>query len=122
MQNGSTALEPFVQSPGIAWTRSPPPRSPHHKESYALPDSSHPDPAAYPHALLTRPALAQGSTPQVQPISAVQPIAPGYQKLPPLPQLRLTPALREVKSVEYLANGFLEAAHALVLLGRRCSR
>ena len=68
--------------------------------------------------LPARPALAQGSTPQVQPLGAVQPLAPGYQKLPPLPQLHLTPALPEVKSVEYLSNGFLEAAHALVLLER----
>jgi len=68
--------------------------------------------------LLARPALAQGSTLQVQPLGAVQPIAPGYQKLLPLPRLQLTPSLPEVKSVEYLSNGFLEAAHAMVLLER----
>jgi len=68
--------------------------------------------------LITSPVLAQGSSPQIQPLGAVQPIAPGYQKLPPLPRLQLTPTIPEVYSVEYLSNGFLEAAHALVLLER----
>lgn len=45
-----------------------------------------------------------------------QPTAPGTRPAQPLPQLELTPPIPEVQKVEYASNGFIEVAHALVLV------
>ncbi|GAA5532738.1 polysaccharide deacetylase family protein [Deinococcus aluminii] len=44
----------------------------------------------------------------------VQPLAPGTRRAPALPTLTLTPAMPQVRQVEYLSNGFIEVAHAVV--------
>ncbi len=72
--------------------------------------------------LLVGAVLAQSTRqplPTVQPPGAVQPIAPGYRPTAGLPQIKLEPAIPEVKKVEYASNGFIEVAHALVLEPRR---
>ncbi|WP_199489360.1 MULTISPECIES: polysaccharide deacetylase family protein [unclassified Meiothermus] len=45
-----------------------------------------------------------------------QPTAPGTRPAQALPQLELTPPIPEVQKVEYASNGFIEVAHALVLM------
>lgn len=45
-----------------------------------------------------------------------QPIAPGQRPAPDLPQIELNPPIPEVKRLEYASNGYIEAAHALVLV------
>lgn len=45
-----------------------------------------------------------------------QPLAPGQRKAPALPQLTLNPPVEDVAKIEYASNGFIEAAHALVLI------
>jgi len=59
---------------------------------------------------------AYAPLPRVQPLGAVQPTAPGYQKAPPLPQILLNPRIPQVRRLEYASNGHIKAAHALVLL------
>ncbi len=54
--------------------------------------------------------------PFVQPAGASQPDAPGQRNAAPLAQLELKPAMIEVKKVEYASNGFIEVAHALLLV------
>lgn len=69
--------------------------------------------------LLSTLAAAQSQPGRVPAITApgqVQPVAPGTRPAPQLPQLRLTPPLAEVRKVETLSNGFITAAHALVLV------
>ncbi len=67
-------------------------------------------------------ALAQRQPlPLVQPVhpdvpGAVQPRAPGQRPAAPLPQITLNPMLPEVKKIEYASNGFIEVAHALILV------
>lgn len=46
-----------------------------------------------------------------------QPTAPGTRPAQALPQLELVPPIPEVQKVEYASNGFIEVAHALVLMG-----
>lgn len=46
----------------------------------------------------------------------VQPIAPGTQAAPRLPELTLTPAIPQVSKIQYLSNGHIEVASAVVLL------
>ncbi|UWX63561.1 polysaccharide deacetylase family protein [Deinococcus rubellus] len=46
----------------------------------------------------------------------IQPVAPGTRTAPRLQTLALTPPLPEVKTVEVLSNGFVRAAHAIILL------
>ncbi|ABF44219.1 polysaccharide deacetylase family protein [Deinococcus geothermalis] len=71
---------------------------------------------------LTLPSLAQtvpvrpAPIPRVSPPGVAQPVAPGTRPAPVIPTLRLTPPLPEVRRVEVLGNGFIRAAHALVLL------
>ncbi|PNY80847.1 polysaccharide deacetylase family protein [Deinococcus koreensis] len=48
------------------------------------------------------------------PPGAVQPVAPGTRPAPAPPTLTLTPAIPEVRSVQYLGNGFIEVAHAVL--------
>lgn len=50
---------------------------------------------------------------------AVQPLAPGQRPAKPLPELVVTPLAPEVSRVEYASNGFIEVAHALVLVPMR---
>ena len=57
--------------------------------------------------------------PFVQPPGASQPKAPGQREAAALPQLELKPAIGEVKKVEYASNGFIEVAHALVLIPKK---
>jgi peptidoglycan-N-acetylglucosamine deacetylase len=57
--------------------------------------------------------------PFVQPPGALQPNAPGQRNAAALAQLELKPAMSEVKKVEYASNGFIEVAHALVLVPKR---
>ena len=57
--------------------------------------------------------------PFVQPPGASQPSAPGQRNAAALPQLELKPAIAEVKKVEYASNGFIEVAHALVLVPKK---
>ncbi|MEW6423026.1 MAG: polysaccharide deacetylase family protein, partial [Deinococcota bacterium] len=42
------------------------------------------------------------------------PLAPGTHRAPALPTLILTPPIPQVRQVEYLSNGFIEVAHAVV--------
>ncbi|EYB68582.1 polysaccharide deacetylase [Deinococcus phoenicis] len=69
-------------------------------------------------ALMLSVAAAQrpGPPPPVALPGQVQPLAPGTRAAPTLPTLKLTPAIPEVRKVEVLDNGFIRAAHALVLL------
>ncbi|GAA5514575.1 hypothetical protein Dcar01_03331 [Deinococcus carri] len=64
------------------------------------------------HAATSLPA----PLPPVTPPGQVQPLAPGTRAAPVLPTLHLTPAIPEVRKVEVLGNGFIQAAHALVLV------
>ncbi len=56
--------------------------------------------------------------PPIQPVvpGEQQPSAPGGRKAPALPQLTLSPPVEDVAKIEYASNGFIEAAHALVLI------
>ncbi|GMA16921.1 polysaccharide deacetylase family protein [Deinococcus metallilatus] len=69
-------------------------------------------------AMLLSTAAAQppAPVPPVTPPGQVQPLAPGTRAAPTLPTLTLTPAIPGVRKVEVLGNGFIEVAHALVLL------
>lgn len=51
----------------------------------------------------------------IQSLSASQPMTPGH-KPAPLPELKLKPAIEGVKKVEYLGNGHIEVAGAVVLV------
>ncbi|WP_019011798.1 polysaccharide deacetylase family protein [Deinococcus aquatilis] len=66
-------------------------------------------------AQTTRPA----PIPPVTPPGQVQPVAPGTRPAPVLATLRLSPAVPGVQKVEVLSNGFVKAAHALILLPAR---
>ena len=46
----------------------------------------------------------------------VQPLAPGTRRAPRLPRLTLDPAIPEVRQVEYLGNGHIEVAGAVLTL------
>ena len=52
---------------------------------------------------------------QVQP-GQVQPVAPGTRAAPRLPRLTLDPAIPEVRKIEYLGNGHIEVAGAVLTL------
>lgn len=64
--------------------------------------------------------LAQNKAflPSIQPVQPGQnqPAAPRQRQAPALPQITLTPPIPEVSRVEYASNGFIEVAHALVLV------
>ena len=62
-------------------------------------------------------SLAQSSP--ATPSGATQPIAPGFKIGAPLSTITLRPAIAEVKRIEYLSNGFIEASHALVLVSKK---
>ena len=65
----------------------------------------------------TIPAEPAGRTPSesVQP-GQVQPVAPGTLPAPRLPRLTLNPAIPEVQKIEYLSNGHIEVAGAVLTL------
>ncbi|WP_161882257.1 polysaccharide deacetylase family protein [Deinococcus alpinitundrae] len=45
-----------------------------------------------------------------------QPIAPGTRRAPPVPELTLTPPMPQVRQIQYLGNGHIEVASAVLLL------
>ncbi len=59
-----------------------------------------------------------GSLPKVQslPPGEVQPLAPGFHPAPPLPQIVMNPEVPGLRRLVYLSNGYLEAAHGLLLV------
>lgn len=67
-------------------------------------------------------AAALGPFPLGQPALAaslpgqVQPLAPGTRPAPTIPTLTLTPPVPQVFKIEYLSNGFIEVAHAILTL------
>lgn len=64
---------------------------------------------------LTTVSQAQATQPAA-PSGAQQPTAPGYRPAAALATLRLIPAIPAVKRIEYLSNGNIEVAHAVVLV------
>ncbi|XLE12884.1 polysaccharide deacetylase family protein [Deinococcus altitudinis] len=66
---------------------------------------------------VTVPATPSSRTPpeSVQP-GQVQPLAPGTLPAPRLPRLTLNPAIPEVQKIEYLGNGHIEVAGAVLTL------
>ncbi len=69
--------------------------------------------------VIAQPQTQRQPLPFVQPPGATQPDAPGQRNAAPLAQLELKPAMKEVKKVEYASNGFIEVAHALLLVPKR---
>ena len=47
---------------------------------------------------------------------ARQPVAPGFKTIRPLPEIKLEPRIPELAKLEYLGNGHIEVANALVLV------
>ena len=68
-------------------------------------------------ASLLSKSLAQNSP--STPSGAMQPTAPGFKIGAPLSTIKLRPAIAEVKRIQYLSNGFIEASHALVLIPKK---
>lgn len=64
-------------------------------------------------ALLALSPDASARRQQAQP-GQVQPVAPGTLPAPHLPTLTLDPPIEQVHKIEYLDNGFIEVAHAIV--------
>ncbi|TSA87828.1 polysaccharide deacetylase family protein [Deinococcus detaillensis] len=75
--------------------------------------------AALPLALLT---LAYAQSPISIPARPLklpgetQPIAPGTRRAAPIPEITLTPPMAQVLKIQYLSNGHIEAAGAVLLL------
>ncbi len=63
----------------------------------------------------TKPAGVSVRAAQAQP-GQVQPVAPGTLAAPRIPRLILDPAIPEVQKVEYLGNGHIEVAGAVLTL------
>jgi peptidoglycan-N-acetylglucosamine deacetylase len=82
--------------------------------------------ATFQIAVLWSTVLASVAAAQVSPVSPappllvqpgqVQPVAPGTLAAPAIPQLTLNPAIPEVRKVEYLSNGHIEVAGAVLTL------
>jgi peptidoglycan-N-acetylglucosamine deacetylase len=53
---------------------------------------------------------------QQDPPGTIQPLAPGQRSAAPLPQLPLDPTNPNLVKIEYASNGFIEVAHALLLV------
>lgn len=53
---------------------------------------------------------------QQDPPGTVQPLAPGQRSAAPLPQLALDPKNPNLVKIEFASNGFIEVAHALLLV------
>jgi peptidoglycan-N-acetylglucosamine deacetylase len=70
--------------------------------------------------LQAQPVPEPGQPVQVQPAQMqpgqVQPVAPGTRAAPRLPRLTLDPPIQEVQKVEYLSNGHIEVAGAVLTL------
>ncbi|MDX2008050.1 MAG: polysaccharide deacetylase family protein [Meiothermus sp.] len=65
-------------------------------------------------------AMAQATAP-LPPVQAIppgesQPLAPGQRPAAVLPEITLSPPLEGVRKIEYASNGFIEAAHALLVI------
>lgn len=71
-------------------------------------------PATTPAAASAAPTLAPSAPIPALPPGQVQPVAPGTRTPPKIPTLTLTPAIPQVHQVQYLGNGFIEVAHAIV--------
>jgi peptidoglycan-N-acetylglucosamine deacetylase len=69
--------------------------------------------------VIAQPQIPRQPLPFVQPPGATQPDAPGQRNAAPLAQLELKPVISEIKKVEYASNGFIEVAHALLLVPKR---
>ncbi len=65
-----------------------------------------------PNTISTMPSLTLN---QATP-GARQPIAPGFRKVAALSKIKLVPRIRELAKLEYLSNGHIEVAGALVLV------
>ena len=63
----------------------------------------------------TEPPVSSRSLGRAEP-GARQPVAPGFKTIRPLPQIRLGPRIAELAKLEYLGNGRIEVANALVLV------
>ncbi len=73
-------------------------------------------PTSIPAIPASRPGQPRSTTrPSVQP-GQVQPVAPGTRPAPRIPTLTLTPPIEEVEKVEYLSNGHIEVAGAVLTL------
>ncbi len=59
--------------------------------------------------------LPSANPSQVTP-GAQQPVAPGFRAVAPLPVIPLTPRIPELAKLEYLSNGHIEVAGALMLM------
>ena len=64
----------------------------------------------------------QGATPDAPHAGAPQPVALGYKSIPPLPQIALASPVAGLQKLEYASNGFIEAAHGLLLVPRNQSQ
>lgn len=62
------------------------------------------------------PVSSQPPVDAAQQPGAQQPLAPGFQQAASLPTITITPGIPELVRVEYLGNGTIEAAHALILV------
>ena len=72
-------------------------------------------PASLPATALRPIRLNRTQLSQAQP-GQVQPVAPGTLAAPRIPRLTLDPAIPEVRKVEYLGNGHIEVAGAVLTL------
>ncbi|WP_245557733.1 polysaccharide deacetylase family protein [Deinococcus apachensis] len=70
------------------------------------------------HARTLPPHTSRPLSPQTIPAlpGQVQPVAPGTRPAPSIPTLTLTPPVPQVDRVEVLGNGFIEVAHAVLLV------
>ncbi len=71
---------------------------------------------------LTQPAVKPAQ--QINPIrpeipTALQPRAPGQNSPQALNRIPTNPSIPEIKKIEYASNGFIEVAHALILIPRK---
>jgi peptidoglycan-N-acetylglucosamine deacetylase len=72
-----------------------------------------------PVSAQTAPAQAQLAPAPAQPLSLpgqVQPVAPGTLRAAPIPELTLTPPMPQLQRIQYLSNGHIEVASAVLLL------
>ena len=58
----------------------------------------------------------QQSASTIDQAGANQPLAPGFKPVAPLPEIKLRPAIPELRKLEYLSNGHIEVAGAIVLV------
>jgi peptidoglycan-N-acetylglucosamine deacetylase len=63
----------------------------------------------------SKPKISSPTAGQAEP-GARQPVAPGFKTVRPLPELKLEPRIPELAKLEYLGNGHIEVANALLLV------